>query len=433
MGTGVLSSALNPSLFNKPFTAHFPLFGQGPLFSKTGPLDAAASGEQEDAVTSDHSNAIADQFEGIVYRSQVERLSLSLAYHEAAAKLSNDGEQTTASATAKQLTFEFLAESRTEELVRFNSRTDAVADGLSGGQRAQYLEASRLVAQRFSFSLTISGATLNSFAGASEELQQANSADGINELLKLTNEALTDSDDVLNKIFDLLDAFFNNSTDDFQTRFQELYEGLTGLGLVGSPSGTANGTARLQATSFSLQLEFSFESVEFTQVQQSDPIVLDLDGDGFEITHHNDGARFDIRGNGKAAATAFVNGGDAFLALDRNGNGLIDSGRELFGDQHGAANGFEELRKLDSNGDGVIDANDKGFDKLLVFRDNGNGKTEPGELQSLAEAGISQIDLRYANVDEHARGGNRLAQRASFSYADGRRGHAADALLNFIA
>ncbi|MCC6155904.1 MAG: hypothetical protein IT367_19210, partial [Candidatus Hydrogenedentes bacterium] len=87
----------------------------------------------------------------------------------------------------------------------------------------------------------------------------------------------------------------------------------------------------------------------------------------------------------------------------------------------------------DSNGDSVIDSNDKDFSKLLVFRDNGNGKTEHGELQTLAEAGINEIDLRYANVNERASGGNKIAQRAVFTYTDGRRGHAADALLNFTA
>lgn len=432
MGTGALSSALNPSLFNKPLTAQNPFSIFGPLASSSSSGNPAAESQSVDGVGSDASNAIADQFEGIVYRSQVERLSLSAALQEAAASFSQGDGGATASTSAKQLTFDFFAESRSEELVRFNSRTSAVADGLSGDQQSQYLEASRLVAQRFSFSMTISGASLNSFAGTSEELQQANSSDGIDQLLKLTNEALTDSDDVLNKIFELLDDFFSNSDEDFQTRFQKLYEGLSGLGLLGQPGGTSSGT-QIQASSFSFQLEFSFESVEVTQVQQADPIVLDLDDDGFEITHHADGARFDLRGDGKQTSTAFIKGGDAFLAIDRNNNGQIDSGKELFGDQHGAANGFEELRKLDSNGDNVIDANDKDFSKLLVFRDNGNGKTERGELQTLAEAGINQIDLRYANVSERASGGNKIAQRAVFTYTDGRRGHAADALLNFTA
>ena len=101
--------------------------------------------------------------------------------------------------------------------------------------------------------------------------------------------------------------------------------------------------------------------------------VVDLDGDGIELTSHTNGAQFDILGNGQTQNTAFVTGGDAFLAVDRNGDGMINSGKELFGDQHGAANGFEELRKLDANGDGVINRLDPSFSKLALFRDNGDG------------------------------------------------------------
>lgn len=327
MGTGALSSALNPSLFNKPLTAQNPFSFFGPLAAKLNSGNPIAESQSADGVSSDPSNAIGDQFEGIVYRSQVERLSLSAALQEAAASFSQSDEGTSATASAKQLTFDFFAESRSEELIRFNSRTSAVADGLQGDQRSQYVEASRMVAQRFSFSMTISGASLNSFAGTSEELQQANSSDGIDQLLKMTNEALADSDDMLNKIFELLDDFFSNTDDDFQTRFQKLYEGLSSLGLLGQPGGSS-GATQFQASSFSFQLEFSFESIQVTQVQQSDPIVFDLDDDGFEITHHADGAKFDLRGDGKQASTAFIKGGDAFLAIDRNNNDQIDNGKE---------------------------------------------------------------------------------------------------------
>ena len=432
MGAGALSSVLDPSLFGRALFARPALDDMGPLFATAGPIGRPPVEDPTDTFLTDASNAVADRFDGVVYSSLVERASLRLAYEQASATLSQSGDgERAVSASAQQLTFSFFAESRTEELVRFAGRTDAVANGLESGQRGQYVEASRLVAQRFSLSITVSGAALESFAGASETLQQADGADGIDELLKLTNEALAKSDNVLNTVFDLLDAFFGNSTDDFQTRFQKLYDGLRGAGLLGPSSSLAKGSANVQASSFRLQLEFSFESVETAQVQQSDPIVLDLDGDGVELTHHTAGAKFDIRGDGKLASTAFVTGGDAFLAIDRNGNGAIDNGTELFGDQRGAANGFEELRKLDSNGDNVIDANDKDFGRLLLFRDNGNGVTERGELQSLAEAGVKQIDLRYANVIQNASGGNKLAQRARFTYADGRQGHAADALLNF--
>jgi hypothetical protein len=393
-----------------------------------------------DGVGEDASQAIARQFDALVYRSQVERFSLTVSLQEAAARVNGEGREGGAEAQAAQLSFSFFAESRTEELVRFSERTQSVADGLQGTQRESYLEASRKMAQRFSLSLSITGAALNGFAGASEKLGGADSQSGIDRLLGLTKEALSDSDDALNKIFELLDAFFSNMDTDFQTRFDELLAGLQSIGLLKAPASTGATTGgqqiQLSQTSFSLQLEFSFESVEIVsigqgEVQQSDPITFDLDGDGIELTSYGTGARFDILGKGSPVNTAFVTGGDAFLAIDRNGNGSIDSGKELFGDQNGARNGFEELRKFDSNSDSVIDARDKDFSALHLFRDNGNGVTEGGELISLAEAGIESIDLNYQNVDEKTSGGNRIAQSARFRYGDGRYGRAVDAILNY--
>ncbi|MCC6698904.1 MAG: hypothetical protein IT365_24990 [Candidatus Hydrogenedentes bacterium] len=401
---------------------------------------AAEESEDSDVVSGDESQAIQNQFDALVYRSQVERFSLTLALQEAAARVTQEDGTASAEAQASQLTFSFLSESRTEELVRFSQRTQSVADGLEGSQKTSYLEASRRVSQRFSLSLNISGAALNGYAGASEKLSQAEGADGIGQLLGLTDEALESADDILNQIFELLGDFFTNTETDFQTRFNELLEGLQSIGLIASPTGTT-GTGstqpvQAQASSFNLQLEFSFESTEVVQitqgqVQQSDPITFDLDGDGIELTNYAAGARFDILGNGRQANTAFVTGGDAFLALDRNGNGTIDSGKELFGDQNGAKNGFEELRKLDGNGDGVIDARDEAFTRLRLFKDNGNGATEAGELLSLADAGIASISLAYRDVDEAASGGNRTAQSSSYRYEDGRRGRVVDTILNF--
>jgi hypothetical protein len=110
---------------------------------------------------------------------------------------------------------------------------------------------------------------------------------------------------------------------------------------------------------------------------------------------------------------------------------VVDNGRELFGTQNGASNGFEELRKLDSNGDGVINKEDRDFAALKLWKDNGDGKTTAGELLTLAQAGIDEISLGYRNTNEATAGGNQLAQIASFRYSDGRRGAAADALLNY--
>ncbi len=402
------------------------------------PPKAPKAGKGCDCVAPNKELQTEQAYDAFVYRSRTEKISLSAQFQQATAQVGGENGQVQAS--AQQLSFDFFAESRTEELIQFSQRTGAVADQLEGAQRETYVEASRQVATRFSMSLEISGAALNGFANASEALPQAGDAT-VDDFNAFAGDALKQIDEVINQIFELLNDFFSSDAD-LDTRFTQFLEGLEELGLIdfgsappaGTPAGTSDGVS-VQAMQFSVQLEFEFEYVEVTQakVQESDPIILDLDGDGFELTGHANGARFDIEGTGQQVSTAFVTGGDAFLAIDRNGNGTIDSGKELFGDQHGASNGYEELRKLDSNHDGRINAADKAFDSLRLFRDNGNGRTEEGELISLAEAGISEINLAYKDVNRVAAGGNRMAQLGMFSYDDGRRGHAGDAILNFTA
>ncbi|MCL4456174.1 MAG: hypothetical protein M1406_02010 [Nitrospirae bacterium] len=111
-----------------------------------------------------------------------------------------------------------------------------------------------------------------------------------------------------------------------------------------------------------------------------DPAIVDLDGDGIETTNVKDGAFFDHDGNGFAEQTALAAPDDGTLVMDRDGNGTIDSGKELFGDQtilnngQRAANGLQALREQDSNADGKIDANDTAFANLKVWQDiDGDG------------------------------------------------------------
>ena len=135
-------------------------------------------------------------------------------------------------------------------------------------------------------------------------------------------------------------------------------------------------------------------------VWPSDPLVLDLDGDGVDLTDSNSAVLFDHNADNVKTGTQWVKSDDGMLVRDINGNGTIDSGRELFGDQtrlpNGqlAANGFQALSALDSNADGVIDANDAAYADLRVWRDlNQDGTSQAGELQTLGEAGITSINL----------------------------------------
>jgi hypothetical protein len=99
-----------------------------------------------------------------------------------------------------------------------------------------------------------------------------------------------------------------------------------------------------------------------------DPIILDLDGDGIQLTSlATSSVHFDFGGDGFSERTGWAGANDGMLAIDANGNGLVDNGLELFGSA--TQDGFAILEKLDANGDGKIDGLDADFSKLFVWRD----------------------------------------------------------------
>jgi len=184
-----------------------------------------------------------------------------------------------------------------------------------------------------------------------------------------------------------------------------------------------------------LSFEYTRIEAERTTVEenQADPLVLDLDGDGIELSTAREGVDFDVTGDGNKEKTAFTTGDDGFLAADWNGNGMIDSGRELFGDQNGAVNGFAELSKHDSNQDEKIDQEDDIYSKLLVYRElNGDGISQANELASLADYGILSLSLKAQNAALTSNG-NSITQIGSYNRQDGSKGLMGDVWLNYLA
>ncbi len=150
------------------------------------------------------------------------------------------------------------------------------------------------------------------------------------------------------------------------------------------------------------------------------PIAIDLDGNGIQtVSRADSGGSFDLFGNGGAVASGWLSGGDGFLAVDKNGNGKVDSISELFGGTAKGA-GFAQLAEYDSNGDGLVNAADAAFADLRIWRDaNGNHQTDDGELMTLAEAGVSELATAYTELPFLDRQGNVHLERSSATMSDG--------------
>ena len=170
----------------------------------------------------------------------------------------------------------------------------------------------------------------------------------------------------------------------------------------------------IAAVEVSVELRIVEGRVEFTRRKQTDPLILDMDANGFDLTSADDGAEFDIDADGNIDKTAVTRGNDAMLALDLNGNGAIDNGKELFGDQNGAKDGFAELAKYDGNADGVIDSRDGIFDglKLLRFVKNSAGGYEQ-KVTTLKSSGITAIDLLNISGSKEEVNGNSIFKKSS--------------------
>lgn len=156
-----------------------------------------------------------------------------------------------------------------------------------------------------------------------------------------------------------------------------------------------------------------------------DPLVLDLDGDGIELTDIADPpVFFDADGDGVATLTGWIDPDDGFLARDLDGNGLIETQAELFGT--GTADAISDLAALDDNGDGVIDAKDAIWSDLKVWRDlNQDGVSTANEVRSLDDVGLLSISVSNPQLSGAIQGDNLIHSATTFETVSGTVGSAA--------
>ena len=186
----------------------------------------------------------------------------------------------------------------------------------------------------------------------------------------------------------------------------------------------------------------SYVDMQKAQAEQNrriDPLVFDLGGDGITtVSLEESNAFFDLDNNGFAEKTSWVNAKEGLLAYDKNGDGIINGGNELFGDRtlmkDGktlASSGFAALAEYDDNKDGKIDSNDVIYALLRIWQDSdGDGIASAGELRRLVDLGIVSIGLSYSNTGVTDGANNIQVRTGTFILADGSSRAVGEYLLN---
>ena len=186
----------------------------------------------------------------------------------------------------------------------------------------------------------------------------------------------------------------------------------------------------------------SYVDMQKAQAEQNrriDPLVFDLGGDGITTVSIDDSnAFFDLDNNGFAEKTSWVGAKEGLLAYDKNGDGIINGGNELFGDRtlmkDGktlASSGFTALAEYDDNKDGKIDSNDAMYTLLRIWQDSdGDGIASAGELKQLVDLGVVSIGLSYSNTGVTDGANNVQVRTGTFTLADGSTRAVGEYLLN---
>lgn len=163
--------------------------------------------------------------------------------------------------------------------------------------------------------------------------------------------------------------------------------------------------------------QYASETIDFGSPRFMDPLVINLDAPAADVKDQK--FMFDLDVDGHEEAISRLGAGSGFLALDKNGDGTINDGSELFGAING--DGFADLAKYDSDGNGWIDEADEIFDKLLIWSKDANGKDQ---LVGLGKAGVGAIYLGAQNThfsmnNAHNEANAMVRQTGMFLYENG--------------
>ena len=273
-----------------------------------------------------------------------------------------------------------------------------------------------------------------SLAITTDEALESSSDPTVDRDFDLMLRMISKDDEDYQRLKKQFDGMFSKTREAFKARQKEISHPAAENSEPMTVSSLADSIVQQRAYKVDMKFKKTEEqelSLADMGIIEADPLVLDMNGDGLNLTKAGEGAIFDINADGKLDQTAWVKGDDAMLVYDQNGNGKIDNGKEVFGDQNGAANGFIELAKHDQNKDGKINRLDPVFKALKLYQDlNGNGKIDKNETFGLEEKGITALNLQFSRNMADLNG-NSLILSGSFERANGTKGHLADVLLGY--
>ena len=250
---------------------------------------------------------------------------------------------------------------------------------------------------------------------------------GISTALGIAALALDDSTSVSDAVEELFESLVNLKLGDHVKKVSgQIYEEI-----IGAFSGLGDWLD--QNISLPDIINDWWNQAKSWELPRIDPLALDLDGDGIETRGADGKIVFDHNGDGVKTGTGWVRSDDGLLVLDRNSNGTIDNGGELFGvdtvksDGTKASDGFDALSDLDSNNDDIFDSSDTRFADVRVWRDlNQDGISQSNELSTLAANNIRSISLSKTSTTTHLGNGNTQTATATFTRTDDTTGTAAN-------
>ena len=195
--------------------------------------------------------------------------------------------------------------------------------------------------------------------------------------------------------------------------------------LIGATDAAGNAMTAVTAVTTGSSVTFSL----------TDPLVLDLDGDGIHLTSREAGTQFDMDGDDIPDATGWTGAGDGLLVLDQNGDGRIEGIREIVSEwatPSATASSLAALATFDLNQDGQIDAGDDVFDRLQVWVDQDqDGVSATQELHTLPQLGIVALGLEEDSSEAVVMHSSLITGFAVVDYADGHQGSMAVVRFTF--